>query len=401
MLPGLANAQTNRPDYISEADWAKIEKLVDTSKVKFSPYDGNLAKKPDGTPYKVLQLITFLGDDYQVVASNVLKTQLESAGAEYTLLSADLSAATQNSAMESAIATRAYDAIVLQPIDSEAVKVLADRAAEAGIDVYNFVQRVQADSIAGSATYEANSPEANGQIGAKFLELAKAEGATPEKPFRVLEIWGLRSMALSVGRGEGFRKGIGDSGIVEVVQSVDTSGRPEAVIKAIQDAFARYPDIKGIYPHWGDASAFIEGLRSVDRLAPPGDPKHVVVILQDIDKAMLPYLRDGTIDYTVSNGPWHQMDVLVKQILWHTVLKQPLAEGDALSGNVKLPKHVLLPMPLLSGKNIDTPEGQLWGGTVAFPDLPFGKWDHWPVLDTTTIGLPIPTIEDRKQLLGY
>ena len=132
------------------------------------------------------------------------------------------------------------------------------------------------------------------------------------------------------------------------------------------------------------------------KLAPPGDPNHVTVILQDIDKAMLTPLRDGTFDSTVSNNPWHQIDVLVKQFLWHTVLQQPLVtEGDGL------PKNVLLPMPFLNGETIDTPVAKMWGGTVAFTDMPLGKWDQWPVLDTSSIGLPTPTIEDRKRLLDY
>jgi hypothetical protein len=33
--------------------------------------------------------------------------------------------------------------------------------------------------------------------------------------------------------------------------------------------------------------------------------------------------------------------------------------------------------------------------------MPLGKWADWPVLDTKSIGLPTPTIEDRKKLLNY
>jgi hypothetical protein len=68
---------------------------------------------------------------------------------------------------------------------------------------------------------------------------------------------------------------------------------------------------------------------------------------------------------------------------------------------VKLPRRVLLPMPLLDGKMIDTPTAHMWGGTVAFTEMPVGKWNEWPVLDTSKIGLPTPTVADRKQLLGY
>jgi len=155
------------------------------------------------------------------------------------------------------------------------------------------------------------------------------------------------------------------------------------------------------YPQFGDANATIEGLRSVGRLTPAGDPKHVFVIFQDIDKSMLPELRKGTFHATVSNEPWHQMDVAIKQLLWHTVLKQPLGEGDYRTGKVQLPKTVILPMPLLTKDTIDSPAAIVRGGSVAFTDIPLGKWEEWPVLDTSEIGLPTPTAADRKRLLGY
>ena len=120
------------------------------------------------------------------------------------------------------------------------------------------------------------------------------------------------------------------------------------------------------------------------------------MILQDIDKAMLTPLRDGTFDGTVSNNPWHQVDVVMKQFLWHTVMKQPLVEGGD-----GLPRRVMLPMPFLTKDTIDTEAAHMWGGSVAFTDMPLGKWEYWPVLDTTSVGLPTPTIEDRKRLLGY
>lgn len=394
-LLAVSPAALARPDFIPEADWQKIEPLIDEANVTWLPYKG-LAVKEDGTPYKVLDLRLWMGDDYQVVAHNIAKTQLESAGAEYTLVSAEFDASAQARMLEDAIATKAYDAVIMQPLDRQAMAVPVDKAAAAGIDVYIWVTPVPTEKSAGFAGYKADTLEANGEIGRELVRLAKEAGATPEKPYQVLEIWGLRSIPLCVERHNGVLMGIGDYPSIQLIESVDTGGQPEPTTKAIQDAFARYPDIKAIYPQFGDASATIEGLRSVDRLAPKGDPKHVAVFLQDIDKAMLQPLRDGIFDGTVSNNPWHQMDVAIKQFFWHTVLKQPLEDAPG-----KLPKNVLLPMPFLTGETIDTPTAHLWGGTVAFPEMPLGKWDYWPVLNTTEIGLPTPTLADRKRLLGY
>jgi ribose transport system substrate-binding protein len=398
-VSGAAFAQ-DKPASISDAEWTRIKPLIDPAGVSWNPYKGMGVKK-DGSPYRVLYLPVWMGDDYQVVAANLAKYQLEQAGAKFTLVSAEFDAQKEAHAIEDAIATKGYDAIIMQPMDPGALAAPIDKAIAAGIDVYDWVIPAKTDKLTGFAGYIADAMDGNGQIGQIFTEKAKSAGATPEKPYRVLEIWGIRAAPICQDRHNGMMKGIGDNKAIQVVESVDTAGQPEAEVKAIQDAFARYPDIQAVYPQFGDAGAIIEGLRSVGRLAPKGDPKHVVVILQDIDKAMLAPLKDGTFDYTISNNPWHQMDVALKQFMWHTVLKQDLAAGDANSGNVKLPKWVQLPMPLLTGETIDTPKAHMWGGTIAFTEMPLGKWADWPVLDTKSIGLPTPTIEDRKKLLNY
>lgn len=400
LLPAAALAEALRPPNIPVSDWNRIKTLIDPSAVTWDPYKG-LAVKKDGSPYRVLYLPVWMGDDYQVAASHLAKYQLEQAGAKFTLVSAEFDAQKQIHIVEDAIATHAYDAIIIQPMDPGSIAGTLDKAVAAGIDVYDWVIPAKTDKLTGFAGYNADAMNANGQIGQVFVKAAKAAGATAAKPYRVLEIWGIRSAPICQDRHNGMMMGIGHDPAVQVIESVDTAGQPDAEVKAIQDAFARHPDIRAIYPQFGDASAIIEGLRSVGRLAPQGDPKHVVVILQDIDKAMLAALRDGTFDYTISNNPWHQMDVVLKQFMWHTVLKQKLADGDAASGHVKLPRWVQLPMPLLTGKTIDTVAAHMWGGTIAFPEMPLGKWAEWPVLDTSKIGLPTPTITDRKRLLGY
>src|SRR4051812_29175573 len=91
-LPVTAAAQDGaRPDFIPEDEWSKIQNLIDPAAVSWHPYKG-LAVKKDGTPFRVLDLRLWMGDDYQVVAHNLLKTQLEEAGAEYTLLSSEFDA---------------------------------------------------------------------------------------------------------------------------------------------------------------------------------------------------------------------------------------------------------------------------------------------------------------------
>src|SRR5262245_25248838 len=81
-LPAAAAAaDAGKPDSVPDAEWAQIKNLIDPSAVKWHPYKG-LAVKQDGTPFKVLDLRLWMGDDYQVAASGLLKAQLEEAGAQ-------------------------------------------------------------------------------------------------------------------------------------------------------------------------------------------------------------------------------------------------------------------------------------------------------------------------------
>lgn len=389
-------ARAEAPEGISERDWKAMEHLVDPSRVHFEGYEEGLGLKEDGTPFRVLYTPAWLGDDYQVVANGLLQTQLGKAGIEVTTISGDLSAANQVRAIEDAVASGDYDAIIQQPLNPQTIAGAIDKAVAAGIDVYSWVSTPNTDSYTGFAGYDADRIDTNGQVGARFVELAEAAGATEENPYLVLEVWGGRSYPTSQTRHSGVHKGIGDSKIVKVIETADTDGAPDAIVRAIQDAFAQHPEIQAMYPHFGDASAFEEGLRSVGRLAPKGEEGHVVVVLQDIDKSMLNGMRDGIFDYTLSNGPWPQMDLVMKMLIWHTVLKQ-----DLVSGADKFPKDVYLPMPLLNGEQLYTSEGQMFGASVAFADMPLGKWHVWPVLDTEEAGYPMPTLADRKRLLGY
>ena len=68
-----------RPSFISEADWTQIKPHIDPERVQWNPYRG-LAVRKDGGPYRILDLRTWMGDDFQVVGYGLLKTQLEAAG---------------------------------------------------------------------------------------------------------------------------------------------------------------------------------------------------------------------------------------------------------------------------------------------------------------------------------
>ena len=394
-LPYASRAFAQTPEGLTDDQWASMKDLVDSKVVNFAGYEPGLGLKEDGSPFRLLYAPAWLGDDYQVVANGILQAQLGKAGVEVTTISGDLNPANQVAAIEDAIATGQYDAALTQPFVPQVISGTIDKAVAAGMDIYCWVVPPNTDSYTGFAGYDADLIDTNGQVGTLFVELAEAAGATAENPFKVLELWGGRSFDTSITRHSGFFKGLAGNPIVQVIESADTNGSPDEIVRAIQDAFIQHPDIQAMYPHFGDAGAFEEGLRSVGRLAPKGEEGHVVVVLQDVDRTMLDGMRRGIFDYTLSNGPWPQMDLVMKMFFWKTVFGQELGAGP------DFPKDVLLPMPLLRSEQFTTAEGRIFGGSVAFADMPLGQWDIWPVLDTTEAGYPMPTLADRKRLKGY
>lgn len=162
-------------------------------------------------------------------------------------------------------------------------------------------------------------------------------------------------------------------------------GYPEQVVAAVEDAFSANPEIGGFYGHWGDASAFVSGLKAVDRYYPVGDPRHVAVICQDVDIVAIEQLRDGYFDAVGSGEPYHLIDPLIKVALHQVILGQDVAD------------EIWVPLTLITKENVDTV--RMFGATVVFTDMP--KTAPIPVLDTTEIGISTPTVEMRKELMGY
>ncbi len=64
-----------------------------------------------------------------------------------------------------------------------------------------------------------------------------------------------------------------------------------------------------------------------------------------------------------------------------------------------VPKEIWVPMIVIDETN--SWSAQQGGGPAAWPRLPQGNWDNWPVLDCTEMGIELPTMEMRKATVGY
>ena len=154
------------------------------------------------------------------------------------------------------------------------------------------------------------------------------------------------------------------------------------------DAFTAHPELNALYCHGGGGSGAIEGLKAIDRLLPPGDPNHVITAFNDCDTVTVETLDAGKLDAFGTHQSWDLCDTVVKLALTYVVL------GKEVPGNIDIP------MQLITVENIDTLEGRVLGAPV-YPRMPTGKWDLWPVLDATGLGIETPTKAMRMELQGY
>jgi len=102
-----------------------------------------------------------------------------------------------------------------------------------------------------------------------------------------------------------------------------------------------------------------------------------------------------------NHQPWDLADVTIKIAYTHAILGQPV------------PKVVMVPSGVMTADNILSE--QLFGVPLAYALMPMGDWDIWPIMDTVTdpvydqkgdgtltpYPLPAPTVDMRKELMGY
>jgi len=365
---------------------ADIVGLVTPGKVVLDPYK-DIAVKPDGTPFRFTAVHTWMGDDWQVVKGGIWDYQVPLAGAKITRVSADLKVDNQLSMLEDITASKSADAITIHPLDKDLLVPAFEKMAAAGIKVFFDTDGANTDANSGFVWWNYATPTGIQVIGKWLADKA----TTDNKKLVILELWGSRTLSTAIARSEGFHKGLGDPGnpLIEVIQSVDVMGNPEQMAAAIQDNMTKRPDIGAIYAHWGDGSGFVSGLKAVDRYVKIGQPGHVMVVPQDLDTTAIDALQNDYFDAIGSTGPWPMADTIMKYWLLNAVM------------GLDVPKEIDVTVVMITKANMRSAETRWGGGTLVFPLMPIGKFNEWPALDLSDMGLPFPTLEMRKQAVGY
>lgn len=393
--PEPAPAPTPEPeapdDMIYSSDIPELQELIDEGSLRpdlpLNPFGVGFATKPDGSRYEVADVNLFVYCDWCYNQTELNSSLLTRAGAKTNAYDANFDLAKQMSIIEDLIAYQGADAIIVSPVQEYQIVPAVEKAVDAGIPVFVQIQPVYSEKVTNFAGHDYGADYIPGYgtdtIGQWYVDYVEMTN----EPIHVFEMWGSRSAESSVLRHQGFHKGLDNHPMITVTESADSNYVTELMAEFVLDAMTADPTINAVFQQGGGTSGPIEALRSMGLLNPIGDPNHIIIATNECDNEIVEAMYEGYVDAFCTNSPLPQVNVSVCQILNNMVLGQSVA------------KENWMPMVVVTPENISTI--QQFGAPAAWAKLPYGKWDLWPVLDVTELGVNIPTMEQRKELQGY
>jgi ribose transport system substrate-binding protein len=298
----------------------------------------------------------------QVMFMESFRQYAEELGMEVIDVNADNNVEAQDRQCSDLIA-QGVDALVMVPVDSEAIVACVDRATEAGIPVFGIDrQPFSPDTV---MTVMSNNYLA-GQQGAQCVvdRLTEKYGA-PQGI--VLEITGDLGTNVAQLRGSGFNDEMANYPDIEVITQ-PTDWLPETGANVVQNTLAATPDLDAIFWHSDFTGAgVIPAMEEIGFLYPLGEEGHIIVCGIDGDPAALDRIRQGSQDATV-NQPLLDFGVLAEFVKRYLDGEELTTGTYELEGAPWSPAQIeeseygltmLLSTWLVTQDNVDDPT--LWG----------------------------------------
>lgn len=272
--------------------------------------------------------------------------------------SAQGDANTQASQVQDLI-NRKVDALIINPINAQAIVPIVKAANKAGIPVFTL------DRGAACGPCQVNFLETNnlklGKEGADYIaaQLKKRYGSIKGN---VVDLEGLLGTTAGDDREAGFTKEIevlakANPGL-KVVARQEGGFDAEKSFNAMTNIMTANPQIDAVFNGNDDnAVGSLRAIRQANRAVPIGDPKHIVVVGIDGTEQALTSIRQGTLDATLSQNPLTMASQSVKYVAQYL--------GGKKTG---IPQHAYWPYLLLTKANVDSPEAKkygLWGDDVS------------------------------------
>jgi ribose transport system substrate-binding protein len=251
----------------------------------------------------------------------------------------------QASQMEDLIQQK-VNAIICNPVDSDAIVASEKKAAAAGIPVIycdrgstgkDYACFIETDNIA------------MGELGAKSIAdfLTKKYG---EPKGNVVEIQGLIGTSAARDRGQGFNDAIAKYPNIKIVARQAGDFNQEKSLNVMQNIIQANPKIDAVYGHNDDCTlGALKAIEGAGLLKLVGQPDHIYIIGIDGTFDAITTIKERKMDATISQAPII-MGAKAVALAIDVVNKKPVE------------KHIYNPFYVIDIKNADDPNN--WGIAV-------------------------------------
>jgi ABC-type sugar transport system substrate-binding protein len=315
----------------------------------------------------------FVQDEFWQGCSAGARRAAEATGATITELDANNLAQTQANQIDVAI-QQAPDAILISPLDSNAVVPQLTRAMEAGTEVYAF--NTAAPNAKLTATVAMDEVATGAAAAAEMARLLQARAAeTGRTEFRLLHLVGAPATEAVRLRRDGFNQAIAQpvEGITIAMEEVVTDWKPELAVNGLQDALTKGP-LDAIFTESDFLTPFLVPVLQREGYTPAGGEKPIVIGGLGGIPGGLTGIRDRWQSFTL-NYPIDGMCAAAVYLVaashagqdfaaaWETASKEAGLEGNAptLVESETAGPSILLTANLIDASNVES--DAFWANT--------------------------------------
>lgn len=250
--------------------------------------------------------------------------------------------------------TRGADAIIITPMDSDALSVAVQRCNDAGIPVFTIDRTITGGKV--TCVLQSDNVECGRKVAREFLNQFEKKGMTDVK---LIQIKGQLGSSPSRDRDKGFWEVIDAQNEIKVTKVAESAADWETgpAQEATLAHLTAHPEANAIF-YEADCMApgVFAAMEQLNRSVPQSDPKHIVNGGVDGSKFALDAVRAGTMDVCISQMPYSQ-GVVATYMAYHAV---------KYGGAGDLPPQLLFDTQVVTPDNINDFGDSLWG------DLPIG-----------------------------
>ena len=249
--------------------------------------------------------------------------------------------------------TRGADAVIITPMDSDALSTAVIKLNKAKIPVFTVDRSITGGKV--TTVLQSDNVQCGRNIAIEFLNQAKKKGL---KELKLIQIRGQLGSSPSRDRNKGFWEIMNAQEAIKVTKVAESAADWDST-KAMDAALAHltsHPEANALF-YEADCMApgIFSAMEQVGRLVPQNNAKHLINGGVDGTKAALEAVRKGNMDVCVSQMPYSQ-GVVAAYLAYHAV---------KYKGSADLPPQLFFDTQVLTPDNIKS-YTKLWG------DLPIG-----------------------------